>query len=164
LRNFHGDAVVADHRAHGADSIVEHVGVQAEEATNLKEKAHGTILESIEDAEKATDPVATIDLGADLGESGLDQASMHGRESTQESEPISWATRAASAVACDRSLCHRTMLLIPSPQGPLHQADLQLVLVQTLHHCLLLLLPLKFWTCRCSLWSLGPRHDCKTTL
>jgi hypothetical protein len=27
LRNFHGDAVVADHRAHGANPVVEHVDV-----------------------------------------------------------------------------------------------------------------------------------------
>jgi hypothetical protein len=72
LRNFHGDAVVAGHRAHGANPVVEYVVVHAEEVTNLQEEEHGAISESAKDAENVTDPVATVNPGADPGESASD--------------------------------------------------------------------------------------------
>jgi hypothetical protein len=34
LHNFYGHVVVADHRAHDANLVVENVGVQAKEVTN----------------------------------------------------------------------------------------------------------------------------------
>jgi hypothetical protein len=98
LCNFHGDAVVADHRAHRAESIVEHVGVQVEEVINLQEEAHDAVSESTEDAENAMDLVGAADPGADPGESASDQASVHRREFARESKPISRAPGAASVV------------------------------------------------------------------
>jgi hypothetical protein len=68
----HGDAVVAGHRAHGANPVVEYVVVHAEEVTNLQEEEHGAISESAKDAENVTDPVATVNPGADPGESASD--------------------------------------------------------------------------------------------
>jgi hypothetical protein len=76
--------------AHGANLVVENVGVQAEEVTNVQEE-HAAISESVE---SAMDPV----VAADPGESTSDQASSHGHVSAWESEPISRAPEVSSAL------------------------------------------------------------------
>jgi hypothetical protein len=76
--------------AHGANLVVENVGVQAEEVTNVQEE-HAAILESVE---SAMDPVVAVDPG----ESTSDQASSHGHVSAWESEPISRASEVSSAL------------------------------------------------------------------
>jgi hypothetical protein len=94
LCNFHGDAIVADHRAHGANPVVENVGVQAEEVANVQEE-HAAISESVE---SAMGPVATANLGADPSEFSSDHVSAHRCVSVQEFEPISRAPGVSSAL------------------------------------------------------------------
>jgi hypothetical protein len=81
LRNFYGDVVVADHRAHDANPIVENVGVQAKEVTNEQ----GQQEDMSESIEVPMGPVAAIDPA----ESASDQASANEHESARDSEPVS---------------------------------------------------------------------------
>jgi hypothetical protein len=81
LRNFYRDVVVADHRAHDANPIVENVGVQAKEVTNEQ----GQQEDMSESIEVAMGPVAAIDPA----ESASNQASANEHESARDSEPVS---------------------------------------------------------------------------